>query len=290
MNSNKPLVVITTGDPAGIGPEITKKALKNTSLRKKANFIILGSENTSVKIGSPSKISGRISFENIKKAVKLLEAISGRKALVTAPISKYSFMKAGVPYKGHTELLAKLTNTKDIAMMFSADDFKLALVTRHIALAKVPRSLTTKRIVDTTRLFFSTLRDRFRIKDPRIGIAGLNPHAGENGVLGNEEARVIIPAIKKLRPFIRNITGPWPADILFRLLYKKKLDGVVCMYHDQGLVPFKMLYFEKGVNITLGLPFIRTSPDHGTAYDIAGKGLADPSSMQNAIKLAVELV
>jgi len=284
------VIVITAGDPAGIGPEVTEKALKNRALLRKADFLVIGCEGHPVKIGTPTKTSGRIAAENIRKAVNLLSYIKGRKALVTAPINKYSLMKAGLPFKGHTEFLAHLTNTKDIAMMFAADHFKLALVTRHIPLSEVCKSLSVAKITKTIRFFSSALKGIFGIKNPKIGVAGLNPHAGDSGTIGFEEKKIIIPAIKTLRREIRYLQGPYPADVLFHQLYTKKLDGAVCMYHDQGLAPFKMLYFEKGVNITLGLPFVRTSPDHGTAFDIAGRGIANPTSMENAIKLALDSI
>lgn len=288
--TKKPVIVITTGDPAGIGPEITSKALKNTALKNRARFIVIGdSSGKSIISGKPTARGGRIAVENIEKAVKILDSLDTRKALVTAPISKVSFKKAGFKFRGHTELLAQFTKTKNVAMMFSKGAFKIALVTRHIPLSKVSKELTEEKIINTTKLFYFALKNRFKIRNPKIGISALNPHAGESGIMGREEKEFIAPAIKKLKRTINYVGVPKPADSLFHDLYKRKLDGIVCMYHDQGLIPFKMLYFEKGVNITLGLPFIRTSPDHGTAFDIAGKGKADPASMIEAIKLAIRL-
>lgn len=289
MNSNKPVVVITVGDPAGIGPEITARALKNKSLRRIANFQIINEKTGDIKIGVPSQKAGIIAVRNIKKAVRILHSIRGRKALVTGPINKYSLKHAGFNFAGHTELLADITKSKDVAMMFTAAHFRLTLVTRHIPLADVPKELSVEKIVRTTNLFHKALKNFFKIRAPRIGVAGLNPHAGEAGVIGNEEEQIIAPAVNKLARWMNKLVGPCPSDTLFRDLYRKKLDGVICMYHDQGLGPFKMLYFDKGVNVTLGLPFVRTSPDHGTAFDIAGKGIADPRSMIEAIKLAVRL-
>ncbi len=288
--TKKPVIAITTGDPAGIGPEITSKALKNTDVKNRARFIVIdGSSGESIISGKPSARGGRIAVENIKKAVKILNSLDTRKALVTAPVNKFSLKKAGFKFRGHTELLAHLTKTKNIAMMFSKGPFKIALATRHIPLSRVSKELTEEKIINTTKLFYFALKRRFKIRNPKIGISALNPHAGESGIMGTEEEEFIGPAIKKLKRTINYKGVVRPADSLFHDLYKRKLDGIVCMYHDQGLIPFKMLYFEKGVNITLGLPFIRTSPDHGTAFDIAGKGKANPASMIEAIKLAIRL-
>lgn len=290
--SGKPVIIITTGDPAGIGPEVTDKALDYKPLKGKAEFVVLGTERAAkvkVPIGVPSREGGSISAENIRRAVSMLRAISGPKALVTAPISKFSLKKAGINFPGHTEMLASLTASRHVTMMFSADKFRVALVTRHIPLSRVSSEIDQKKIILTTGAFYSALRYRFGIRRPAIGVSALNPHAGESGLMGREENGIILPAVKNLRKKFGSIIGPVPADSLFRLLYLGRLDGVVSMYHDQGLVPFKMLYFNKGVNVTLGLPFIRTSPDHGTAFDIAGKGKADPSSMIEAISLAIKL-
>lgn len=288
--TNKPVIVVTLGDPAGIGPEITRKAIKNKAIRNRATFILVGdSFKNKGMMGRPSRQGGRIAVDNIKKAVNILNSVRTKKALVTAPINKYSLKKAGVKFAGHTELLAHLTGSKNVAMMFSGGNFRIALVTRHIPLSGVSKKLTEEKIMNTTRLFYEALEKRFGIKNPRIGVASLNPHAGESGTMGSEEKAIIGPAVKKLTRFLNCAMPLGPADILFHDLHKGELDGIVCMYHDQGLIPFKMLYFESGVNLTLGLPFIRTSPDHGTAFDIAGKGKANPSSMIEAIKLAIRL-
>jgi len=287
---SRPKIIITAGDPAGIGPEITKKAISQKDIKNLAEFIIVGDIDKKYPyIGHATAEGGRISVENIKKAVKILRGIKGKKALVTCPINKYSIKEAGFGFNGHTEMLAGLTKTKDVAMSFIKDYFRIVLVTRHIPLSKAASEISEEKIIRTTKLFYQALNNFFKIKKPRIGIAGLNPHAGESGIMGREETDIIIPAVRRLKIYIKNIIGPKPADIIFNDLYKRNLDGVVCMYHDQGLIPFKMLYFDKGVNLTLGLPFIRTSPDHGTAYDIAGKNIADASSMCEAIKLAIKL-
>lgn len=289
IERGKPLIVITKGDPAGIGPEIISKAVYSSSLRNKAEYLIIGGK-IQCRPGAPSANAGLAAFRNIKQAVDILRDTKGRKALVTGPINKYSLNKAGLKYTGHTEMLADLCRVKDVVMMFSADDFRVAIATRHIRLKDVPRSITKKGIISTAKIFHKALKEHFKINDPKIGIAGLNPHSGESGVLGSEEKLIIQPAVRSLRQRVsRNISGPHPADRVFFDLYNKKYDGVIGMYHDQALGPFKMLFFDKGVNVTLGLPFIRTSPDHGTAFDIAGKGIADPTSMIEAVKLAIRL-
>ncbi|MDD5439451.1 MAG: 4-hydroxythreonine-4-phosphate dehydrogenase PdxA [Candidatus Omnitrophica bacterium] len=289
LSSSKPVIVITRGDPAGIGPEITEKALKNRTIRNEADFTVIGEMPASVTMGVVSRESGHIAVRNIEKAVRLLDSIRGRKALVTAPINKQAVKEAGYAFAGHTEMLAAFTGSHNVTMMFSCDHVRLALVTRHIPLAKVAGALTGDAILAATLNLYEALTKRFGIKRPRIGIAGLNPHAGDGGAIGDEERVVIQPAVKKLSSRLKNVIGPYPPDIIMRDLYLKKIDAAVSMYHDQGLPAFKMLYFERGVNVTLGLPFIRTSPDHGTAYAIAGKGCADPLSMIESIRLAIKL-
>jgi len=288
-SSSKPVIVVTRGDPAGIGPEITEKVIKLRSFKRSAEFVVIGRVPKSVKPGQASREAGHISVENIKEAVSLLESIKGPKALVTAPINKSTLHKAGYDYTGHTEMLAEFTGGRDVTMMFSASHVRLALVTRHIPLKEVYRKISVEKIVKTALHLDDALRNKFGIKDPVIGVAGLNPHAGDAGTIGDEEAKIIAPAIKKLRLKAKNVVGPYPPDILMRDLYSGKMDAAVSMYHDQGLPAFKMLYFDSGVNITLGLPFIRTSPDHGTAYAIAGKGKADTRSMSEAVALAIRL-
>ncbi|MBU3911023.1 MAG: 4-hydroxythreonine-4-phosphate dehydrogenase PdxA [Candidatus Omnitrophica bacterium] len=266
----KPLILITTGDPKGIGPEVTRKALKDPRIKKMADFFVI----------EPVDGTG---FGAIKKAVEILK--KGRaQALVTAPVNK-----SVVRFKGHTEYLAKATNTRKFAMMFYAASMKVTIVTRHLPLLKVPRSLTRENIETAIDLTNKALKKYFEISKPRIGVCGLNPHAGEQGLMGDEEKKIIIPAIKRAKRNAPGVQGPLPGDAAFYMAHKGMLDAVVAMYHDQGLAPFKMLAFNKGVNVTLGLPFIRTSPDHGTAYDIAGKGIADPNSMKEAMKLAARM-
>lgn len=300
------------GDPSGIGPEVLLKALaKNPKLVR--HCLVLGDSFVISKVkrdlgmdlkinlldfsnvhkksfahGVESPSYGRASFEYIEGALKILAA--GRaKALVTCPVSKTAVAGSGVRFSGHTEHLASSTGTDKFAMMFVGGMLKVTLVTRHISLADVPDALTTGAIRGAIELTHDALKRDFKIRSPRIGVAGLNPHAGEGGIMGAEEARIIAPAIKKAARKIRNITGPRPADVIFHEAYHNKLDAVVAMYHDQGLAPFKMLYFDRGVNMTLGLPFIRTSPDHGTAFEIAGRNTASSRSMEEALRLAARL-
>lgn len=272
---HKPAIIITTGDPGGIGPEITKKALEDPKIRRLADFFVIKSNN-------------RSGFDAIEKAVEILKKyeIDG---LVTAPVNKEAINRLGIPFQGHTEYLAKATNTKKFAMMLCGGPLKVTTVTRHVPLKKVSGILTEAKIIDAAILTDSGLRKYFGIKKPRIGVCGLNPHCGEGGKIGREELDIIIPAIKKIRKLVPEIQGPISGDAIFYKAYNGGLDSVISMYHDQGLGPLKMVAFEKGVNVTLGLPFIRTSPDHGTAYDIAGKGIANPDSMKEAIKLAVKM-
>ncbi len=287
MNTKiKPTIVITLGDPAGIGKEITFKALKDKSIKNSARYILIG-DDTDIKKGTIQARAGKIAYANILQAVNILKEHKGPKALVTAPINKASFKKAGIKYSGHTEILKVLTSSKNTVMSFWADDFRVALVTRHIPISKVSKSITKKEIVNTTLVFNEYVKKSVNKRKPVIAIAALNPHAGDDGVIGTEDKTIVLPAVKALLKKGVNVIGPIAADVLFYKLKQGLYDGVVCMYHDQALVPFKMLYFDKGVNASLGLPFIRTSPDHGTAFDIAGKAKADPTSMIEAIKMAI---
>jgi 4-hydroxythreonine-4-phosphate dehydrogenase len=235
----------------------------------------------------PTAEGGKACVSYIKKAVKfaLSKQVDG---IVTAPISKESLKMAGFKWPGHTEMLADLTNTKDYAMMLVGGPLRVILVTIHTALKNVPDLITRPRVLKTIRLAKKTC-DMLNIKNPRIAVAGLNPHAGEAGIFGDEEIRKIIPAVKEAQKEGITVSGPYPPDTVFHKAYKGNVDIVVCMYHDQGLIPLKMLAFDKGVNVTIGLPFVRTSPDHGTAYDIAWKGIANPSSLLEAIKVAAML-
>jgi 4-hydroxythreonine-4-phosphate dehydrogenase len=229
--------------------------------------------------------AGYIAYQAILKGYELIK--TGKiKALVTAPVCKSSINLINPSFSGHTELLALLAGVKKFAMMVMGEEIRVTLVTTHIPIKEVALKLKKDEIVDKIKLTFDFLRDKFHIKEPKIGVCALNPHAGEE-IFGNEEKRIIIPAIEEVKKLGVCAQGPYPADTLFTM--DKKFDGIVAMYHDQGLIPLKLKEFGRGVNITLGLPFIRTSPDHGTAFDIAGKGIADPNSMIRAIKLASKL-
>ena len=269
---------ITLGDVAGIGPEIVAKALASRKLNREFDYEIIGNPRTKRRADAVDWV--------VQGARRCL---SGQlAALVTAPISKQLLRDAGYRFEGHTELLAHIARTRRFAMMLVGGQLRVALVTIHVPLSRVPRLLSTKRITEVIELSHDACK-RFGILRPTIGVAGLNPHAGEDGLLGHEERRIIAPAIQSAKRKGTNVTGPWPADTLFHKAYNGEFDAVVAMYHDQGLAPLKMIAFDSGVNLTLGLPFVRTSPDHGTAFDIAGKGIANPNSMIAAINLAAEL-
>ena len=271
----KPVVLITAGDPRGIGPEVTEKALKDPRIKTLAHFIVIETQD-------------KTGFDAVQKAAEILKRGQAR-ALVTAPVNKEAINKSGIFFQGHTEYLAKFTDTKKFAMMLCGGPLKVTTVTRHTPLKDVSKNISQAKIIDAIKLTEAALKKYFNIKNPKIGVCALNPHCGEGGRIGREEQDIIIPAIKKIKQSVPGVKGPISGDVIFYMAYNGKLDAVISMYHDQGLGPLKMVAFEKGVNVTLGLPFIRTSPDHGTAYDIAGKGIADPSSMKEAIKLAVKM-
>ena len=234
-----------------------------------------------------SAAAGRAAYAYIERAVTLAKA-GEIHAIVTAPVNKEALAAAGVQHSGHTEILAQLTDTRDFAMLLMGRQLRVIHVTTHVALRRVPDLVTRERVLRTIRLAQRTLEDLGRPRG-RIAVAGLNPHAGEEGLFGDEEQRAIIPAVEAARADGLDVTGPLPADTLFSRARGGEFDIVVAMYHDQGLCPLKMIAFDTGVNLTLGLPFVRTSPDHGTAYDIAGKGIAKPDSMIAAINLAAQL-
>jgi 4-hydroxythreonine-4-phosphate dehydrogenase len=232
--------------------------------------------------------SGSAAVHYIVKGAQL--ALEGKAAaLVTAPISKEAIHKAGCVFPGHTELLAHLSDRKNFAMMMVGGPFRISLLSIHMSLKEALKEVTRAKVWEKLELTHESLRRWFGIKNPKIAVAGVNPHAGENGAFGNEEKKILAPMIAKARKLGWEVSGPHPPDTLYYWVAQGRYDAVLCMYHDQGLIPFKLAVFEKGVNMTLGLPFIRTSPDHGTAFDIAGKGKADPSSMVSAIRLAGQL-
>ena len=319
-------IAITMGEPGGIGPEIIVKSLYCAEIKNYCNPIVIGNAEVmreAVKLtglplkvksisnlsdskptvgrievidirspqpfkkGVPSKKSGIAEVKYIKKAVELALK-KDVKAIVTAPISKQSLKLAGYKWPGHTELLAELTKSKHFAMMFVSKKLKLILTTIHVSIKNVPRIINEKLVLKTIILAEKGTH-MLGIKKPRIAVAGLNPHAGESGIFGREEIKLIMPAVQKAREEGIDVSGPYPPDVVFYKAYNGEFDIVVCMYHDQGLIPFKMLAFDTGVNVTVGLPIIRTSPDHGTGFDIAWKNMASPSSMIEAIKLASKL-
>lgn len=238
--------------------------------------------------GKTNIIAGRLSYLAVKLGIELAMA-QKIDAIVTGPICKESWRAAGIYFPGHTELISKMTKIKRYSMMFSSKLFKVILATIHEPIAKVPGLITYNKIINVCITGNETLKKYFKINKPMIACAGLNPHAGENGLFGQEEKRFIRPAIKRLNKKGISVSGPFAADTLFVEPMINKYDLFVCMYHDQGLIPFKMKAFYEGVNITAGLPIIRTSPDHGTAFEIAGKGIADHHSMREAILVAREM-
>ncbi len=326
QKSSLPVIGITMGDPAGIGPEISIKTLNDPLIHTICRPLIIGNSDIIKKALSLLSFNHQVhiiddpeqghfkfktidiidaSLMNIKNFnpstpgietgaamqefivrgidLALKHKIDG---LVTCPITKTALKLAGSDFHGHTELLAHRTGTKDYAMMLAGKTLKVVLVTIHIPLAQVSKNLSMEGIIKKTRLTQTSLKNRFNIKEPRIAVAGLNPHSGEASMFGHEEEDIILPAIEFLKKDGLNVQGPLPPDTVFYHAVQGRYDAVVCMYHDQGLIPFKLIHFKDGVNTTLGLPIIRTSVDHGTAYDIAWKGIADPTSLMEAVKMA----
>jgi 4-hydroxythreonine-4-phosphate dehydrogenase len=303
-----PRVAVTLGDPRGVGPEVVTKALR--SLPDAARYVVFGPEGTAyepphtaaiayVPTGSWSSdgdpaVAGELAAAAIRCAVEA--ALAGEvDALVTAPIDKRAMRLGGSPYAGHTELLAALTGADAVAMMMVAERTRLGgplrvvLATTHIRLAEVPAALSASLLVEQAGLTAGALRSHWGIDRPRIALCAVNPHASDGGLFGDEESRVVEPAVAALRRSDIDATGPVPADTVFLRALGGDFDAVVAPYHDVGMAAFKTASFGLGVNVTLGLPFPRTSPDHGTAIDIAGKGVADPTSMHEAIGLAARL-
>jgi 4-hydroxythreonine-4-phosphate dehydrogenase len=291
MTTARPRIGITVGDPAGIGPEIARKAAAHAEVVAVCEPVLYGpgseEELRAFDRGRVSAAAGRAAYDAIVRAVE--DARAGRiAAIATAPINKEAFSAAGLRWPGHTELLAHLTGASRVAMMFHADVLRVILATVHIPLVRVPAALTRDVLEATIDLAHGEL-PRFGFPSPRLALAGLNPHAGEHGVIGDEEDRVLRPAIAACRFRGVRVEGPFPADTLFLRAMRGEFDAVVACYHDQGLIPVKMAAFGRAVNVTLGLPIIRTSVDHGTAFDIAGQGIADPSSLIEAVRLAARL-
>lgn len=287
----RPRVGVTVGDPAGIGPEIARKAAADERVLSVCDVILYGpssdEELARFDRGRVSPSAGKAAYDAIVTATS--DARANRiDAIATAPINKEAFAAAGLPWRGHTDLLAHLTGSPHVAMMFYADTLRVILATVHIPLADVARVLTRDVMEATIELTAREL-PRFDIPQPRLAVAGLNPHAGEHGVIGTEDDEVIVPAVAAARQKGLQVSGPLPADTIFLRAMRGEFDAVVACYHDQGLIPIKLVAFGKAVNVTLGLPIVRTSVDHGTAFDIAGKGVADPSSLVEAIRLAARL-
>jgi 4-hydroxythreonine-4-phosphate dehydrogenase len=295
-SSNKKVVAITMGDPSGIGPEVTRKALRSKSLLASGRFIVIGDKKKLGRVHSsvgvidvPYKSAGEGSLKFLDRAILLIKG-GVADALVTAPLSKEHVSRYAKNFVGHTEYLAEAFEVENFDMMFVAAGVRLTIATRHVPLKEVPKLITQKTVFDSIVLMADTLKDKFKIRNPRIAVLGLNPHAGENGLLGSEDRRHILPAIQKAKLRGINAVGPLPADTFFAFAKNKSpYDGIIAMYHDQGLAPLKGMYMKELVNFTAGLPFIRTSPAHGTAFDIAGKNKADPASMLAALKLACQL-
>jgi 4-hydroxythreonine-4-phosphate dehydrogenase len=283
-----PRIGITVGDPAGIGPEIVFRARVDPRVTAVCEPVVYGPADSSrFTPGRLSAEAGRAAYDAIVAAVR--DAQAGRiDAVATAPVNKEAFALAGLSWRGHTDLLAHLTGAASVAMMFYAEALRVVLATIHVPLAEVPGLLTQASLEQVIRLTARQM-PRFGFARPRIAVAGLNPHAGEHGVLGSEERDVFEPAIAACRADLIEVTGPFPADTLFARAAAGQFDVVVASYHDQGLIPIKLLAFGKAVNVTLGLPIIRTSVDHGTAFDIAGQGIASHQSLVEAIRLAARL-
>ncbi|MHC4458992.1 MAG: 4-hydroxythreonine-4-phosphate dehydrogenase PdxA [Planctomycetota bacterium] len=326
--TNQPVIGITMGDASGIGPEVIVKALAEPEVRRAAKFIIFGMNEQLCYAADRAEIEpfwGRHQHEKISRdypykvvvadyddysvpswikgpsrvageaSIKFcLDAIDAAKAgiidaVVTAPISKSSWKLAGAKWPGHTEMLAERCKSKRKVMMFVAGPIKMALATIHEALFEVRHKFTIGCVFEPIDLLNTALKEYFHVPNPRIGICALNPHAGEAGQFGDEEQRIISPAILLAQEQGINCLGPYPADTLFLRAAQGEFDGVVAMYHDQGMIPVKLLAFQEAVNVTLGIPIIRTSPAHGTAFDIVGQNLASPASMKSAITTAVHM-
>lgn len=314
QTNRKPPIAITIGDCNGIGPEIVLKSVHQPSVTRICSPVLVGPvdafefyanrlkmslpsfpivesstlQPSQIRPGFVSARSGRAAARAIEAAVELAGAGIVR-ALVTAPVSKRALHKGGVRFPGHTEMLQRLTGAKHVAMMLVSATLRVGLVTIHVPLKRVSGSITRKLVRQRIEVIHKALVSDWRIRNPRIAVLGLNPHAGEAGDIGTEDKRIVAPVVKSLAAATMNIKGPFPADAFFARYKPSDYDAVIAMYHDQGLIPLKMSAHGRAVNVSAGLPIVRTSPDHGTAFDIAGKGIADPGSMIEAIKLAVAI-
>ena len=328
--SDLPLIGITMGDPAGIGPEIIVKALADRNIYGLCRPVVLGDPeilssailNCRIKVslniisnaseaksiigtidllamsrlkgetvipGKPAVEGGRAMVDYVIRAVDMTRK-GELEAMVTCPISKILMHQAGYAYEGHTQLISHLTDTHDYVMMLAGERLRVALVTIHCPLKDVPAILDQELVYKTIIITAKALWEDFGFEKPRLAVAALNPHAGESGLFGSEEEEIIGPAVSRARDKGYSVEGPFPADTLFYKAASGQFEAVVAMYHDQGLIPLKLLHFSDAVNVTLGLPIIRTSVDHGTAYDIAGAGKADDSSLKAAIRMAASMV
>lgn len=326
----RPIIVVTMGDPVGIGPEIVVKAMARSNFDHFCKPVILGDplrlevakkcvgispeirvinnprqghyEGSCIHVipisrlnpektrwGKPTRSTAAAAIRYITTAVDMVQRKEAS-AMVTCPIHKNAFSLTGLPHAGHTELIAERTGSSDFIMMMAGSKLRVALVTIHEPLREVPGLITQERVVRTIVLTAQGLMERFGVHKPRLAVSGLNPHAGENGRFGDEEKRILGPAIRRTLRKGYRVEGPYPPDTVFYRALTGAFDAVIALYHDQGLIPFKLIHFNDGVNTTLGLPLIRTSVDHGTAYDIAGTGKADPGSLAAALRMAADQV
>ena len=285
----KAIIGITRGDQAGIGPEVVAAALASGELSSACSYQIIGEQVDAV-LGKPDATTARAALDALEQAAQMLKG-GQIDAVVTAPVGKEGLHELGFDFPGQTEFFADRLGCDNHAMCLTGKNLTVALVTIHVALADVPGLLRQEEIVRVGLLLADFCRQR-GIQSPRIAVCGLNPHAGENGAFGSEDVEIVEPAVAELRRAAKGaiFSGPHPPDTIFRPAADGQYDAVLCMYHDQGLIPLKLLDFDTGVNVTLGLAKPRTSPDHGTAYDIAGQGKASASSMIHAIQLACEMV
>jgi 4-hydroxythreonine-4-phosphate dehydrogenase len=291
-DASRPRLAVTVGDPRGIGPEIIRAALDDPALHDLCEMVVVGPEGSGVPVdvvagewnpGSNAARAGKSSGDAITRAVQL--AMHGDvDGIVTAPIDKFALLTGGYDYPGHTEMLAKLTGSR-VAMMLASDRLRVVLATTHIALRDVPLALTRAAIESAAQVTRNGLREWFGIASPRIALCALNPHAGDHGRFGDEDDVLLAPAARELE-----LSGPFPADTVFVRAIHGEFDAVIAPYHDVGMTAIKVASFGSAVNVTLGLPFPRTSPDHGTALDIAGRGIASPSSFIAATRLCAEIV
>ena len=281
----KPRIAITLGDPAGIGPEIIAKALRNPRVRRLCRPIVVGNP-ARVAMGRPSREAGLHAIEALRRGLLLVET-GQAEALVTAPVSKESFRLADHGFPGHTEWLAACCRAPNAAMLMVAGPLRAILMTRHVPLAQAPKHLNSELIQKSAEMGHAFVKKYLKRALPRLVACGVNPHAGDHGIIGTEEKRLYAPALRALHRKGIRVAGPVPSDTVFLHMAKGRYDLALAAYHDQGMIPLKLYAPEQLVNITIGLPFIRTSPGHGTAYDIAGKGKASPGPMIEAILLAV---